>query len=109
MAIYGRGYSTLDLTRDFQSEKRLCLIEGIDRLPESEHKREILALDQSHCGVFDYLRHQFRKWDRMYAKRAFVHWCVGSGIPDECARAARLDMGEMIKSISDSDFFQKYE
>jgi hypothetical protein len=33
--------------------------------------------------MLDLLRYQHSKYDRLFEKRAFIHWYVGEGIEDE--------------------------
>ncbi len=47
------------------------------------NKFDIVELDATDQGMISYIELQTRKYDMMWAKRAYTHWVVGCGMSED--------------------------
>lgn len=59
-----------------------------------------LAHVSVNMGVSQALKDLARKYDRLFAKRAYVHWIVGCGIKDEYMQVSREEVENLIQDLT---------
>ena len=67
--------------------------------PTEKNKFDVVELDARDPGLITYLELQNRKYDIMYAKRAYMHWIFGSGISADSLGAAREDVAAYLRDM----------
>lgn len=88
-----RHYSTRGFD-EFTIKADLSQLEGIDRTwsrvcchetrPKATGiKRELVQLQTDYEALACYFDEMRKRWEKPYAKRAFWHWLVGSGLSED--------------------------
>lgn len=93
-AYFARGHSHQDLSRQLNSKK----VSTSDKRPEFV-KREVLYATGFNSFLPQYLEEQLKKFNKMYASHAFVHWVEGTGIDGGSQRCGQNELKGHIEHL----------